>query len=62
MNGVVGRGMRRAVEEAPVDKAKKQKQRRMIKNVVVVWILDFRVDRTLCREMLDFTCFDVLLW
>ncbi|WOH04967.1 hypothetical protein DCAR_0624379 [Daucus carota subsp. sativus] len=31
-NGVVGRGKRRAVEEAPVDKATQQKQRRMIKN------------------------------
>lgn len=32
-NGIVGgRGKRRAVEEAPVDKATQQKQRRMIKN------------------------------
>lgn len=31
-NGGVGRGKRRAVEEAPVDKATQQKQRRMIKN------------------------------
>lgn len=30
--GGVGRGKRRAVEEAPVDKATQQKQRRMIKN------------------------------
>lgn len=31
-NGGVARGKRRAVEEAPVDKATQQKQRRMIKN------------------------------